>query len=121
MNRRVERVAELIKREMGKILLEDFKSIEIGFVTVTDVELTADLRVAKIYISVYGSPEKQKQTLKIIQKSTPFFRRLIGQRVKLRFTPELCFAYDNTGESALRIFQILEKIKKEENDKCPHD
>lgn len=116
MRRRVERVAELIKREMGKILLEDFKSAEVGFVTVTDVELTPDLRLARIYISVYGSPEKQKQSLQIIQESTPFFRKLIGQRVKLKFTPEVRFEYDNTSERAVKVFKILEKIKEKDKD-----
>lgn len=117
MKRRVERVAELIKREMGKILLEDFKNAEIGFVTVTDVDLTPDLRLARIYISVYGSPEKQKQTLQIIQEHTPFFRKLIGQRVKLRFTPEVRFEYDNSIARAVKVFEILEKIKEKEQNR----
>ncbi len=91
MNRRVIRVAELIKREMGKIMIEDFKNKEIGFVTITDVELTPDLKLAKIFFSVYGSPEKQKQTQKILEEATPFFRKEISHRMQLRFAPVLRF------------------------------
>ncbi len=118
MNRRVIRVAELIKREMGKIMIEDFKNQEIGFVTITDVELTPDLKLAKIFFSVYGPPEKQKQTQKILEEATPFFRREIGHRVLLRFVPALRFYYDQTQEKAGHVFEILEKIKKEEEKKC---
>ena len=114
MNRRVERVAELIKRETGKILIEDFKNLEVGFITVTDVEVTPDLKVARIFVSVLGPPEKQKQSLKILQESVPFFRREIGQRIQLRFVPEVRFEYDPTGEKAVRVFELLDKIKKEE-------
>lgn len=117
MKRRANRVAELIKREIGKILLTDFKKPEIGFVTVTDVDLTDDLKLARIYISVYGPPEKQKQSLQILQESVAFFRREIAQRIQLRFVPELRFDYDNTGERAVRVFEILEKLKQEKKKK----
>ncbi len=119
MNRRVERVAELIKREMGKIMIEDFKNQEIGFVTITDVELTPDLKLAKVFFSVYGPPEKQKQTQKILEEATPFFRKEIGGRIQLRFVPQLRFCYDQTAEKAEHVFEILNKLKKEEEKKCP--
>ena len=118
MNRRVVRVAELIKREMGKIMIEDFKNQEIGFVTITDVELTPDLKLAKVFFSVYGPPEKQKQTEKILEEATPFFRKEIGQRIQLRFVPALRFYYDQTQEKAGHVFEILGKIKREEEKKC---
>ncbi len=117
MNRRVERVAELIKREMGKIMIADFKNQEVGFITITDVDLTADLKLAKIFFSVYGPPEKQKQTQKILEEATPFFRKEIAHRVQLRFVPQLRFYYDQTAEKAEHVFEILNKLKKEEEKK----
>lgn len=119
MKRRAERVAELIKREVSKMFLEDFKNPEVGFVTVTDVDLTDDLKLARIFVSIYGPPEKQKQSLEIIQKSTPFFRKEVAQRIQLRFAPELRFEYDPSVEKATRVFELLDKIKKEEEGKCP--
>ena len=118
MKRRAERVAELIKREVSKIFLEDYKNNEVGFVTVTDVDLTDDLKLARIYVSIYGSPEKQKQGLEIIRASTPFFRKEIAHRIELRFVPELRFEYDPSVEKATRVFELLDKIKKEEEGKC---
>ena len=75
---RIEKLQELIKQEMGKMLLRELKDPRIGFVTVTDVEMTGDLREAKIFVSVMGGEEQVKNSLEGLQSALGFIRREIG-------------------------------------------
>ena len=93
---RIEKLQELIKQEMGKMLLKELKDPRIGFVTVTDVEMTGDLREAKIYVSIMGDAEQVKSSLEGLQSALGFIRREIGHRIRLRFTPEISFALDTS-------------------------
>ncbi len=93
---RVEKVQELIKQEMSKIILNDIKDPRIGFVTVTNVEVTKDLRSAKVYVSLFGSDEANKATWQGLESSLGFFRTEIGKRIRLRFTPEISLHLDNS-------------------------
>lgn len=112
---RVEKVQELIRQEVGKIILHDLKNPKIGFVTVTSVEMSSDLRHGKIFISLYGDEEEQKKTWLALLKSLPFIRREIGQRVHLRYTPELIFAKDTSEEYSEYIQKILREHQIEQN------
>ena len=112
--KRSERVSVLIQEEVNKIIHEDLKDPRIGFVTVTKVDMTPDLRYTKIFVSIYGDKEAVKKSMEALKKATPFVRREIGSRVKLRLTPEICFKYDETVEKAAHIFTLLNKIKQEE-------
>ncbi|MFH1238900.1 MAG: 30S ribosome-binding factor RbfA, partial [bacterium] len=94
--KRSERVSVLIQEEVNKIIHEDLKDPRIGFVTVTKVDMTPDLRYTKIFVSIYGDKEAVKKSMEALKKATPFVRREIGSRVKLRLTPEICFKYDET-------------------------
>ena len=93
---RVEKVQELMKQEAGKIILYDLKDPRIGFVTVTSVEMTGDLRSAKIYVSLMGSDDQMKNTWDGLQSAVGFMRRELGQRVRLHFTPEISFELDQS-------------------------
>ena len=88
---RVEKVQELMKQEISKIILRELKDPRIGFVTVTSVECTGDLREAKVYVSLMGSEQQVKDCWAGLQSSLGFIRREIGKRIRLRFTPELSF------------------------------
>lgn len=112
---RVEKVQELIRQEVGKIILHDLKNPKIGFVTVTSVEMSSDLRHGKIFISLYGDDETQKKTWLALLKSLPFIRHEIGQRVHLRYTPELIFAKDTSEEYSEYIQKILREHQIEQN------
>ena len=108
---RIEKLQELIKQEMSKMLLTDLKDPRIGFVTVTDVEMTGDLREAKIYVSVMGEQEQIKSSLEGLNSALGFIRREIGQRIRLRFTPEISFALDTSLDYGDHIQKLLLKVE----------
>ena len=93
---RIEKVQELIKQEVSKIILQELKDPRIGFVTVTQVDVSGDLKYAKIYVSLLGSQEEVKNTWAALQSSLGYLRREIGHRIKLRCTPELSFQIDKS-------------------------
>lgn len=108
---RIEKLQELIKQEMSKMLLTDLKDPRIGFVTVTDVEMTGDLREAKIYVSIMGGEEQVKSSLEGLNSALGFVRREIGQRVRLRFTPEISFALDTSLDYGDHIQKLLLQVE----------
>ena len=108
---RIEKLQELIKQEMSKMLLKEIKDPRIGFVTVTDVEMTGDLREAKIYVSVMGGSEQVKNSLEGLNSALGFIRREIGQRVRLRFTPEISFALDTSLDYGDHIQKLLLQVE----------
>ncbi len=108
---RIEKLQELIKQEMSKMLLKELKDPRIGFVTVTDVEMTGDLREAKIYVSVMGGAEQVKSSLEGLNSALGFVRREIGQRIRLRFTPEISFALDTSLDYGEHIQKLLLQVE----------
>jgi ribosome-binding factor A len=108
----VERVAEAIKKEVSIIIHDELKDPRLGFVTVTRVELTQDLRQAKIFFSVLGKDEDYKKSKVALDSALGFIRRLIAQRIKLRFVPELVFKEDRSTEYSIRIEEVLNEIKQ---------
>ena len=108
---RIEKLQELIKQEMSKMLLKELKDPRIGFVTVTDVEMTGDLREAKIYVSIMGGEEQVKSSLEGLNSALGFVRREIGQRVRLRFTPEISFALDTSLDYGDHIQKLLLQVE----------
>ena len=113
---RIEKLQELIKQEMGKMLLKELKDPRIGFVTVTDVEMTGDLREAKIFVSIMGGAEQVKSSLEGLNSALGFIRREIGQRVRLRFTPEISFSLDTSLDYGEHIQKLLLQVEGERND-----
>lgn len=109
---RANRVAEQIKKEMGDILTTKLKDPRVGFVTVTDVDVTGDLQQATIYVSVLGDEEEKDETLLGLAKATGFIRSEIGSRIRLRKTPEITFEYDEALEYGNRIETILKDLDK---------
>ncbi|MBP2650263.1 MAG: Ribosome-binding factor [Firmicutes bacterium] len=111
---RAEKVQEFIKQELSKIILTDLKDPRVGFVTVTKVDVTGDLRSAKAYISLMGSDEQKATSWQVLQKAVGFFRSEIGKRINLRFTPELSLQLDETLEYSDHIQKLLTKIREDE-------
>ena len=109
---RAERIAEEIRREVSQIVHFELKDPRIEGVTVTGVKMTPDLRVARVYFSVPGEPEKGGGALKGLQSSAGLIKRLISQRVTLKFMPNFEFFYDESLELQERIDSLFEEIEK---------
>jgi ribosome-binding factor A len=109
---RVERVAEALRKEISNIIHDELKDPRIGFVTVTRIEVTHDLRYAKIFFSVLGTEKEESDTNEALASGVGFIRRLIAQRIKLRLVPEIRFIQDKSSEYSVHIMQELEKIKE---------
>lgn len=111
---RVRKVQEFIKQEVSQMLLHDLKDPRIGFVTVTEVKVTGDLREATIYVSLFGKPEEKKASLDALNKSRGFVRRELGQSLKIYYTPEITFSEDASLDYGMHIDGLLKKIHKDE-------
>ncbi|CAM3736244.1 30S ribosome-binding factor RbfA [Bacillus sp. ISL-35] len=114
MGHRVNRVGEQMKKELGDIISRKIKDPRVGFVTVTDVQVTGDLQQAKVYISVLGDEQQREDTLKGLAKAKGFIRTEIGQRIRLRKTPELIFEFDETMAYGNRINSLIHELQREE-------
>jgi len=114
MSIRTERVASLLKEELGAVLVRDYSNPSYGFITVTEVKVTGDLRIARVYFSVMGSPEVQKKTMAMLEHERPHLRGLIGSKVRLRFIPELQFYHDTTMDRVHRINTLINEIHKQD-------
>jgi ribosome-binding factor A len=112
-NRRVERVAELIKREVSQMLLHGIKDDRVGtgMVSVTDVNVSGDLQHAKIYVSIYGTDEAKVETMAGLKSATGFVRSEIGARVRLRRTPEVVFIEDSSFERGNKVLSLLNQLQ----------
>lgn len=110
---RVQRVREAIKQEASDII-QQMKDPRIGFVTVTDAEVSRDLRHVKIFISVLGDEESKKASLEGLERATGYIRSELGQRIRLRHTPEILFRWDESLERGARISRILKDLKEED-------
>ncbi|HIS28749.1 MAG TPA: 30S ribosome-binding factor RbfA [Candidatus Avamphibacillus intestinigallinarum] len=109
---RANRVAEQMKKELGDIITTKIKDPRVGFVTVTDVEVTGDLQQASVYVSVLGDEDKKRESLLGLAKAKGFIRSEIGKRIRLRKTPELTFAFDEALEHGNHIEAILRDLNK---------
>jgi ribosome-binding factor A len=110
MSRR-DRVTEAIRKEISIILHDELKDPRLGFVTITGVELSSDLRRALIFFSVFGKEEDYKKTKEALDSALGFIRKIIAERINLRFAPEIVFKEDRSIEHSVRIQEILEEIK----------
>lgn len=110
--RRTMQIGDQIRAELASIIQRDVSDPDIKFVTFTEVEVSTDMRVARAFVSVYGNAEEQKATLEALERNRNRIRFLIGQRLKLRVTPEISFAHDTTAAQAAKIGKTLNKIAK---------
>ena len=116
MSKRVNRVAEQMKKELGDIILQKVKDPRIGFVTVTDVEVTGDLQNATIFISVLGDESDKEASLKGLNTAKGFIRTEIGKRIRLRVTPEIEFEFDESIAYGSRIESLLTQVNNESKE-----
>lgn len=122
---RVRRVAEQIKKDVSQIISVELKDPRVaGMTSITDVQLSRDLKYASIYVSILGSEQEKEETLQTLIRASKFIRGEIGKRVRLRYTPELNFYLDTSIEYGAHIESVLKSLKKEEkndNDRSSED
>ena len=114
-DRRVARVASLIKREVSQMLMSDIKDDRVGagMVSVTDVEVSGDLQHAKVFVSIYGTEAARAETMEGLAAATKFVRRELGQRIRLRRTPEVLFREDLGVERGTRVLSLINQLSAE--------
>ncbi len=110
MSHRPERLAEAIKKEVSDIILNDIKDPRIDFITITKVNVTSDLRHAKVYASVMGDEDKQKTTAQALKSATGYIRSELGRRIRLKYTPEIIFELDTSLEKAVRLIKLIDDV-----------
>jgi|GEM_PF-1009507 len=120
MSRRLQRVAERIRQELGR-LLPTLKHPELGFLTVTKVEITADLQQAKVYVSVLPTREHEdpERSMKALHRSAGFLRREVGDALGLRVSPELWFLRDESVERAAHMTRLIRDARASDADQTP--
>lgn len=114
---RIEKIQELMKQEISQIILQELKDPRIGFVTVTQVEVTRDLSSAKVFVSIMGDEEQITKCWKGLNSSLGFIRREVGQRIRLRVTPELKFVLDKSLDYSDHIQKLLLQIERDEKNR----
>lgn len=105
--KRSERVAGSLRRELAKLIQLEIKDPEVGFVSLSDVEVTRDLSHAKVFITVFES-EKAASSLKALQRAAGFLRKRLGQEMRIRSVPELHFHHDASVETGLRMDGLID-------------
>lgn len=114
--RRQRRIADLLHREISELLEKRVNDPRLQGITVTGVEMTADLRLARIYVTSLGTAEEQRAMLLALRHAGGFLRREIGERVDLRYVPEITFFLDNSWQRGARIDELLKEIQHAETE-----
>ena len=117
MSRRLARLNEQLKRELAVLVRTDVRDPRVGVVTVTGVDVTNDLAVARVFVRVLGSDEEVAKTLEGLEAAAPFLRTELGKELRIRRVPELRFERDETLERAMRIEEILTEVLPDEGDR----
>ena len=107
---RPARVGDQIREELSELLARHVKDPGIGFITITYVKVSPDLQVARAFYTLLGDDKARKDTARALERATPFLRRQIAGRLRLRRAPELTFQFDESIERQQRIEQLIEEI-----------
>jgi ribosome-binding factor A len=110
---RPDRVGEQIRIELSELIAREVHDPGVGFITLTRVSVTPDLQIARVYYTSMGDEKAHRETAKALTRATPFLRRQIGARIRLRRVPELTFFFDESIGHTDRIEQILQDLKAE--------
>ena len=113
-SKRTERVGELLLKEISQILLREIKDPRIGLITLTGVDVSKDLRYAKVFVSSLGEKEDKAKNLEGLVSAAGFIRGELGKRLRLKYIPELTFKLDESIEYGIHISKVLEEIKNKD-------
>lgn len=112
MSLRLERVRELLKRELGEIIRREIPLSQAGLITVNEVGVAADLKSAVVYVGVIGTPDQRKRAAALLEKESKRFQGMIGRAVVLKYTPHLKFEVDEAIERGNRVLAIIDELEK---------
>lgn len=117
MSQRSNQVAEELRKIISMILLEDVTDPRLGFITITRIDLTDDLRFARVFYSVLGSDEQKEATAEALEENAGLIRHLAVERINMKFAMDIRFEVDKSIEHSFRIDDILKKIRKPDSGK----
>ncbi|MBU5437663.1 30S ribosome-binding factor RbfA [Tissierella sp. MSJ-40] len=121
-NKRLNRISEEVRKVISELIYNGLKDPRVNPMTsVTKVEVTRDLRFAKVYISVLGDKEEKDETLKGLESAKGYIRKEIGSRIDLRYVPEPIFTLDESIEQAIYMSKLIDKVNKVDEDKRGND
>ena len=113
MSQRPSRVGEQIREDLSELIAREVQDPGIGFITITRVKVTPDLQQARVYYTTLGDQKARKESQRGLERATPFLRRQLGRRIRLRRIPELQFFFDESVERHDRIERILQELRTE--------
>jgi ribosome-binding factor A len=113
---RLQRVRELLKREIGEAVRREFHVSECGLISVNDVDVAGDLKSATVFVSILGNPDQQKRGFKMLNDHRVRIQGLVARAIVLKFTPKLRFAFDDSIARGNRVLQIIEELEKSAPD-----
>ena len=113
---RASRVGDQIRAELASLLTRDVHDPGIGFLTITHVKVSPDLQQARVYYTTIGDEKARRESARALDRATPFLRRHVGQRLRLKRVPELAFCFDEGIEKSDRIERILQQLNTERVD-----
>ena len=113
LTHRVERIAAQIREELSQMIATEVRDPGVGLVTVTRVKVTADLSLARVYWTVLGETKEKRETAKALNRTVPYLRHLLSQRLTLRRAPEIKFQYDESVAAQERIERIIQDLHTE--------
>ncbi len=120
MSKRTEQLGHEIQRILGEIIQYELKDPRVGFATVVGVEVTADLQIARVRISVMGTPDERRETMAALEHAKGFLRRRLAEELNyLRFVPELRLILDTSVDYSLHIDELLRRAAEERADSPP--
>lgn len=114
-------MAEAIHKEISALLVKGLKDPRIGFVTITAVEATPDLHLARIFFTVMGDEQARRDSAAGLKSSTPFLRRELGKRLRMRYVPDLLFVYDTSIDYGNRIEALIRQIQRDDSSHTEND
>lgn len=121
VTRRLAKINRILREEISSILLMEVRDPRLEGVTITEVITSGDTRHARVFFTIFGGPEKVKEAIAGLDAASSYVRKLLSQRVRFRFTPELDFRHDDNAVRASRVIETLEALREEEGfEELPH-
>lgn len=111
MSQRTERVDQLLREEISRIVREEVADPRVGFATITNVETTPDLRHARVWVSVIGQPAQRTETVAALGRAMPYVRHELGKTLRIKRIPDLHVQLDDTAERGTRVLQLLNELE----------
>ncbi|MFZ1073083.1 MAG: 30S ribosome-binding factor RbfA [Verrucomicrobiia bacterium] len=109
---RLQRVRELLKREIGEAIRREFHVSECGLISVNDVDVAGDLKSAIVFVSILGNPDQQKRGFQMLNDHRVRIQGLVARAIVLKYTPKLKFAFDDSIVRGNRVLQIIDELEK---------